>query len=51
MLRQPRALFHSASPLPDHLHYHLDDEGREVLCDESRCRPEPRQPLLYLPRH
>lgn len=44
MLRQLRALFHTESPLPAHLHYHLDDEGREVLCDESRCRPVTRDP-------
>jgi len=31
-----------AEPLPAHLHFHLDDAGNEVICDESRCRPEPR---------
>lgn len=39
MLRQLRALLHSKSPLPAYVHFHLDDEGHEVLCDESRCRP------------
>lgn len=48
MLHQLRALFHFESPLPAYLHYHLDDEGREVLCDETRCRPKPEQPLLSL---
>lgn len=51
MLRQLRALFQIEPPLPTHLHYHVDDEGREILCDESRCRPEPPQRLPYLLRH
>ena len=44
MLRQLRALFHFESPLPAHFHYHLDEEGRDVLCDESGCRPVMRDP-------
>lgn len=47
MLRQLRALLH-ASPLPPYVHFHVDDEGREVLCDETRCRPKPEQPLPFL---
>jgi len=39
MLRQLRALFHSESPLPAHLHYHVDDEGKKFICDDSVCRP------------
>ena len=39
MLHQLRALLRAKSPLPAHLHYHLDDEGRQMLCDEWRCRP------------
>jgi len=45
MLRQLRALFRTESPLPAHLHYHLDDNGHEFICDESRCRPA--RPDLY----
>ena len=26
-------------PLPAHLHFHLDDRGNKVICDESLCRP------------
>lgn len=46
MFRQLRALFHRESPLPAHIHYHLDDGGRQVLCDESRCRPSRPDPYL-----
>jgi len=37
-------------PLPAHLHFHLDDRGNKVICDESVCRPR-TQPLnsLLLP--
>lgn len=48
MLRQLRALFQIQSPLPAHLHCHVDDEGHEFLCEESRCRPKPPQSLPYL---
>lgn len=48
MLRQLRALLRFESPLPTQLHTHLDDEGREFFCDETRCRPKPEQPLRYL---
>ncbi|HXE45066.1 MAG TPA: hypothetical protein VN635_07700 [Conexibacter sp.] len=50
MLRKLRALLRTESPLPAYVHYHLDDEGREILCDESRCRPSVRS-LPYLVRH
>ncbi len=35
-------------PLPAHVHFHLDDHGNEVWCDESTCRPagRPAHPLL-----
>jgi len=35
-------------PLPPHVHFHLDDQGNEVLCDASACRPQPAavSPLL-----
>jgi hypothetical protein len=49
MLHQLRALFRAESPLPAHLHYHLDDEGRKVLCDESRCQPLMRDPRTLSP--
>lgn len=45
MLRQLRALIQRESPLPAHLHYHLDDHGRKMLCDESSCRPTRPAPL------
>ncbi len=29
----------SYEPLPPHIHFHLDDQGHEVWCDETVCRP------------
>ncbi len=29
-------------PLPPHVHFHLDEHGNQVFCDESACRPSPR---------
>jgi hypothetical protein len=26
-------------PLPPHVHFHIDDDGHQVWCDESVCRP------------
>jgi len=26
-------------PLPPHVHFHLDDHGNQVWCDESACGP------------
>jgi hypothetical protein len=26
-------------PLPPHIHFHVDDAGKQIWCDESRCRP------------
>jgi hypothetical protein len=49
MFRHLRALLNTREPLPLHVHYHLDDYGREVFCDELRCRPAPpAQPLPFL---
>jgi hypothetical protein len=51
MIRHLRALFHRPEPLPRHVHYHYDDAGRKVFCDESTCRPaERRHELLFPPR-
>ena len=37
-------------PLPPHVHFHLDGDGNERMCDASACRPAPRvHPLLLLP--
>ena len=35
-------------PLPAHLHFHLDEAGNKVACDESICRPvaRPTTPLF-----
>jgi len=35
-------------PLPTHVHFHVDDRGNEVWCDESACRPvhRPLSPFL-----
>jgi hypothetical protein len=33
-------------PLPAHVHFHVDESGARVLCDESACRPAPR-PLQH----
>ncbi len=51
MLRQLRTLFRTERPLPAHLHYHVDDNGRKFVCDETICRPAPRQPRPFLPHH
>jgi len=40
-----------AEQLPSHLHFHIDDRGNKVICDESVCRPQQRRPLLFLPPH
>ncbi len=36
--------------LPAHVHFHIDEAGNRVLCDESMCRPKTR-PVgpLFLP--
>lgn len=49
MLRHLKALLRTRPPLPANVHYHLDDDGREVLCDESRCRPLPPAQRLPFP--
>jgi len=36
-------------PLPAHVHFHLDDNGNEVWCDESACRPARRPPHPLVP--
>lgn len=35
-------------PLPPHIHFHVDQDGNEVFCDDSVCRPQ-RRPVLFLP--
>jgi hypothetical protein len=36
--------------LPAHLHFHIDESGNRVLCDESICRPQQRPVApLFLP--
>jgi hypothetical protein len=36
-------------PLPPYVHFHLDDDGRQVWCDESACRPKSRPEALLFP--
>lgn len=48
MFHQLRALIRSPHPSSSTVHYHLDDHGRKVFCDESRCRPRPEPILPYL---
>jgi len=38
-----------AEPLPAHLHFHIDDHGNKVVCDESVCRPARPAAPLFLP--
>jgi hypothetical protein len=33
-------------PLPPHIHFHFDQHGNEVWCDESVCRPQ-RRPAAF----
>jgi hypothetical protein len=33
-------------PLPAHIHFHVDEHGNDVWCDESVCRPAHRRQLL-----
>ena len=35
--------------LPAHIHFHLDDDGNQVWCDASACRPTRRPDPLFLP--
>jgi hypothetical protein len=35
--------------LPPHVHFHLDDDGRQVWCDESMCHPTRRTEALRFP--
>jgi hypothetical protein len=51
MLNLIKRLF-PAEPLPAHLHFHIDDAGNRVICDESACRPTARLTYpLFVPRH
>jgi hypothetical protein len=36
-------------PLPPHVHFHHDEHGNRVFCDESVCRPSPRPLSLIVP--
>jgi hypothetical protein len=36
-------------PLSPHVHFHLDDHGNQVWCDESACRPAHRPTALLFP--
>lgn len=47
MFRHLRGLLRAWEPLPPHVHFHRDDHGREIFCDEARCRPLP--PGQHLP--
>jgi hypothetical protein len=39
-----------AKQLPPHVHFHIDEDGNRVLCDESVCRPKRRPTApLFLP--
>ncbi len=46
MFKHLRALFKTRHTLPAHVHFHLDEAGHEVLCDETACRPTHDSPLL-----
>ncbi len=49
MIKYLKALFERRPALPSHLHVHLDEAGREILCDESTCRPKYESPLFAGP--
>ncbi|HEV7771692.1 MAG TPA: hypothetical protein VGO48_00235 [Conexibacter sp.] len=34
---------------PAHVHFHLDNDGNKVWCDESVCRPTHRTATLLFP--
>jgi hypothetical protein len=36
-------------PLPANVHFHLDEEGRQLWCDESMCHPTHRPAALPFP--
>ena len=46
MIKLLRALFEPRPPLPPYAHFHIDDDGHRVFCDESACRPAQDPPLL-----
>jgi hypothetical protein len=48
MIRLFKSLL-SPGPLPSHVHFHVDDRGNKVWCDESACRPERYPPSPPLP--
>lgn len=35
--------------LPPYVHFHHDDHGNQVWCDESACRPTRRPDPLFFP--
>lgn len=39
----------SPDTLPPHIHFHADDNGNAVWCDESACRPAQRPNSLLFP--
>jgi hypothetical protein len=48
MIRLLKNLLRNES-LPPNIHFHLDERGNEVLCDESVCRPARRAPHPLFP--
>lgn len=48
MIRLLKGLL-SHEPLPPHVHFHMDDHGNQVWCDESACSPTRPLPNPLLP--
>jgi hypothetical protein len=42
-----RLLTHES--LPPHIHLHVDNDGNEMWCDESVCRPAQRPAAPFFP--
>jgi hypothetical protein len=46
MLKFLKPLFDRRDALPPHVHFHTDETGQRVFCDESICRPAYEPPAL-----
>jgi hypothetical protein len=49
MIRLLKGLLRPTEPFSDLVHFHIDDDGREFLCDSSACRPSRRAPYSFPP--
>lgn len=50
MIQLLKRLLPPLEALPPNAHFHLDEQGNEVLCDEYACRPTRyREPALLTP--